>query len=305
MGIDFGSLISRSFQIAWQHKSLWVFGLFLGGGGGSWNFDSDRLLSRYGHDLGLDRWDRFQGMENFLEEFAVPVIGALVLFLMVFILVMVTCYLIAKPAMIDGVNNVTRGGQYRFGSSFSRGLDFFWRFLGITVLGFVSIMALIVGIVLFAVVLTPFTLLVTIPVAFIVGFFVWHIFELAQVAMVARDISLGDALAEGYTLLTRNLGNCFIMSLILFGFGIALFIGIMLLTLMIFVPLNMMVGSMTGGVLAAVMLGFFIGLPISLVLGGYSGTFFEAMYIQFYFRLVDPAPAYAAPNPADPGPMPQ
>ena len=29
--MDFGNLISRSFEIAWRHKSLWIFGLFVGG----------------------------------------------------------------------------------------------------------------------------------------------------------------------------------------------------------------------------------------------------------------------------------
>ncbi|MCP4684559.1 MAG: hypothetical protein GY867_03825 [bacterium] len=305
MGIDFGNLIQRSFKIAWQNKSLWVFGLFLWGGGGSYNLDTDKWFQRHRSDLGFDQWGQYRDLEHFFEEFAVPVIGIAVLVLLAFVLLMIICSLIAKPAMIDGVNNITRGGHYRFGSSFSRALDFFWRFLGLTVLGILTFMAFIVGIVLFAVVISPWTLLLTIPLFLLAGFFVWHTFELAQVAMVARDISLGDALQEGWTLLTRNLGNCFIMSLVQFGLGIAFFIVIGILTLMFFVPLNMMVGSMAGGTLGAIMLGFFIGLPVSVVLGGYAGTFFESLYIQFYFRLVEPAPAYAAPDPAAPGPMPQ
>jgi len=302
MGIDFGNLISRSFQIAWQHKSLWVFGLFLGGGGGSYNFDTDKLIKQNRYDMDLDRFD---GMEQFFNDFAVPVLGVVLLAILGFALLMFICSLIAKPAMIDGVNNITRGGNYRFSVSFSRALDFFWRFLGITVLAIAAVMMMILGLVLFAVVLTPFTLLITIPLFIVVGFFLWHIFGLGQVAMVARDISIGDALQEGYTLLSRNLGNCLIMSLILIGLGIAFFIVIGIITLMLFAPLNLMVGSMTGGTLAAILLAFFIGLPISLVLGGYSGTFFESLYIQFYFRLVEPAPAYAAPDTTPTGPTPE
>jgi len=302
MGIDFGALISRSFQIAWRHKSLWVFGLFLNGGGGSYNLDTNEWFARNRYDFDPGR---YEGLEHFFEEFAVPVLGVVVLALLAFILIMVVCSLIAKPAMIDGVNNITRGGQYRFGSSFSRGLDFFWRFLGITMLALVIFVALILGVVLFAAAISPWTLLFTIPLFLLAGFFIWHTFELAQVAMVARDISIGDALQEGFTLLTRNLGNCFIMSLVLFGLGIGFFIVIGILTLMFFFPLNMMVGSMAGGTLGAVMLGFFIGLPVSLVLGGYAGTFFESLYIQFYFRLVEPAPTYATPDPAASGPMAQ
>ena len=304
MGIDFGNLINRSFQIAWQYKSLWVFGLFLGGGGGSYNIDSDTFLEEHWRDLGIDRFDRFEGLQQFIEEFTLPVIGAVILGILAFIMLMIVCSLIAKPAMIDGVNNITRGGHYRLGSSLSRALDFFWRFLGLAALVFISILILVLGMVIFAITLTPLTLLLSTPLALLVGFFLWHIFELAQVAMVARDISIGDALQEGFTLLTRNLGNCFIMSLVLIGLGIAFFTVIAIITFMIFAPLNLMVGSMAGGTLSAVLLAFFIGLPISLVLGGYSGTFFESLYIQFYFRLVEPAPAYAAPDPAAPGTMP-
>ena len=36
------------------------------------------------------------------------------------------------------------------------------------------------------------------------------------------------------------------------------------------------------------LLGLFIGLPVSLVVGGFTGTFFNSLYVQFYFGLVEP-----------------
>lgn len=300
MRIDFGELINRAFRLAWQHKSLWVFGLFLNGGGGSFNIDTDKFIEHGAYDYG-----KFEGARQFFEQNLGMAIGAIVLWILLIVLVMIICSAISKGAMIDGVNNITRGGHYRFSNSFSRGLDFFWRILGISILGFMVVVALILGVIGIAAVVSPWTLFMTVPLLIVAGFFIYHTFELAQVALVARDVSIGDALHEGYTLLMNNLGNCFVMSLVLIGIGIGFAIVIGILGLMLFVPLNLMVGSMTNGLLAAVMLGLFIGLPISLVLGGFSGTFFEAIYIQFYFRLVEPAPAFAAPDQAMPGQTPQ
>ena len=46
--------------------------------------------------------------------------------------------------------------------------------------------------------------------------------------------------------------------------------------------------ALTDNLVAILMLAVFIGLPVALVLGGYTGTFFNALYVQFYFRLVEP-----------------
>ncbi len=294
--MDFGGLIQRSFNLAWRYKSLWIFGLFANGGAGTFNFElPEKLADRFDiKDFILG--DGFAA--DMVEQFMAPLIVAgLIMGLAIFV-----CSMIAVPALIDGVNKVTRGGYYRFGESFSRGIDFFWRFLGLTLLAVVLIMGAIIIMVILALALTPLSLLLTIPAMIVFAFIVYHTFELAQVAMVARDISIVDALDEGWQLLRQNIGNCLIMSLLLIGLGIAVFIVIAIISLFTFVPLNIFLATTVDSLATFIVLAVILGLPVTLILGGYFGTVFNAMYIQFYFGLVEPAGVPAAVLSPDPDP---
>jgi hypothetical protein len=151
MGIDFGALIRRSFEIAWRYKSLWVFALFAGGGG-YYNINlRDNLVKEYGDGDSLGMYD-FSGMESFIREHLWEVISALAIWLVAVIIVSLVCYLISAPALIDSVNKITRGGTYRFADAFSRGLDFFWRFAGLLFIGIGATTFLVFVIVILAVV---------------------------------------------------------------------------------------------------------------------------------------------------------
>jgi len=288
MGIDFGNLIQRSFEIAWRFKTLWIFGLFAGGMD-AFNFKWTDKIQREEIDTGF-AYDWFERL-NLPTDLVPPdlaIIGAILLWVLALALLFFICYLIAQPAIIDAVNKITRGGQYSFGTSFSRGTDFFWRFFGITLVEIFAALAVIAVIVVLAIVLTPLSLLLTLPCGLVVFFFVYHTFGLAEVAMVARNNQIADAIAEGWDLLMRNKANCFLMSLIMIGLGIGFVIVVSLVTLAFYLPINLLVMGVTENLVAILMMALFIGLPVALVVGGYTGTFFNALYVQFYFRLVEP-----------------
>ena len=299
MSIDFGNLISRSFEIAWKYKTLWIFGLFTGAGVHSFNIDlPDEFSQKVGRTFDLQDYSPWVDRLDLPSDLGGPLLGAIIVWLAVLILLFFVCYLIAQPAIIDAVNKITRGGQYRLGDSFSRGVDFFWRFLGLTLVSIMCVLAVLAVIVLLAVA-SLWTLIVTIPCAIIVYFFVWHIFALGEVAMVARDGRIADAIAEGWDLVWRNKTNCLIMTFLLIGIAIAFMIIMAIVALVAFLPVGLLVALLTGNLIAILLLGLVIGLPVSMVVGGYTGTFFNALYVQFYFRLYEPA---AAPIPAPVGP---
>ena len=295
MGVDFGNLIQRSLEIAWRYKTLWIFGLFAGGID-ALNFDWTKKVHSEQVDMGF-AYDWFERL-NLPTDLIPPdfaVLGAILLWALALGLLFFICYLIAQPAIIDGVNKVTRGGQYSFGTSFSRGADFFWRFFGITLVEIFAAIAVVAVVVVLAIVLTWYSLLLTIPCALVVFFFVYHTFGLAEVALVARNNQIADAIAEGWDLLMRNKANCFIMTLILIGLAIGFFIVVSLVTLIFYLPINMLVLGVTENLVAILLMALFIGLPVALVVGGYTGTFFNALYVQFYFRLVEPPQPVTAP----------
>lgn len=302
MGIDFGKLIQRSFEIAWRFKTLWIFGLFAGGME-AFNFDWTKKVSHEQVDMSF-AYDWFERL-NLPTDLVPPdlaVFGAIILWALALGLLFFICYLIAQPAIIDGVNKVTRGGQYSFGTSFSRGADFFWRFFGITLVEIFVAIAVLAVVVVLAVVLTPFTLLLTVPCGLVAFFFVYHTFGLAEVAMVARNNQIADAISEGWNLLMRNKANCFIMTLVLIGLAIGFFIVVSLVTLVCYLPINLLVLGVTHNLAAILLLAVFIGLPVAVVVGGYTGTFFNALYVQFYFRLVEPLQPMAVPTGSETGP---
>jgi hypothetical protein len=306
MGIDFGALIRRSFEIAWRYKSLWIFGLFVGGGG-YYNLNLRENLAReYGGGDSLNMYD-FSGLENFIREHLWEVISAVAVWLAAVVVISLVCYLISSPAMIDAVNKITRGGSYRFTDSFSRGLDFFWRFAGLFLFGLGLMLFLVFGIVLLAIFLTPFTLILTIPVGFVVSVLAWHILALGGVAMVARDTDIGNAIEEGWTLVKQNMSNIVLITLLYIALAIGFWVVLGIIAAIAFWPIGALVALLTGSLWPAILLALVIGLPISLVLGGYQGTFFNALYVQFYFRLVEPTPVPSAipTGPSNPpGPPP-
>ena len=300
MNVDFGSLIQNSFRVAWRHKTLWIFGLFAGGAG-SFNHEWLDDIDREPADMSF-MYDLFDYMD-WSYEYIPPklaMLGGLLVWGLALGLLFFICYLIAQPAIIDGVNRITRGGQYTFASSFSRGTDFFWRFFGISLIEIFVGIATVFTVVLLAIALTPFSLLLTIPAGIIFFFFAYHTFGLAEVAMVARDNQIGDAVAEGWSVLKNNLGSCFLMTLILIGLWIAFLIVIGMAALVLYLPVNLLVYAMTNSLIGILILAVFIGLPVAIVLGGYTGTFFNAMYVQFYFGLVEPQPVAATTPPVVP-----
>lgn len=287
MDIQFGALIQRSLQIAWRYKSLWIFGLFAGQGI-NFNFDIPaRLLEKDTGGFDREFNDIFGGLGSSPDLNWSFIIGLLAIILALTVFYMI-CYSIAKPAIIDAINKITRGGEYRFGSSFSRGVDLMWRTLGLAIVWFMSAIAVVILAVIFAI-FSLWTLLLTIPAAVVAFFFIHHTFALGQVALVARDATIGDSIAEGWELLNRNKTNCLLMTFLFIGIMIGVTMVTLIVGLILLVPfILMMVAAGSWALLIA--LGVLIGFPLILVLGGFTGTFFNALYTQFYFKLYEPEP---------------
>jgi len=276
--MNYEEIVKDSLRLAWRNRSLWFFGMFIAGVSG-FNLD----LS---NELNLDTFDPYSIDFNMAE--LMPIILGLFA-LMAFFGVL---YLIAKTALIDAVNRLTRGGVYRFSDSFSSGLTYFWRMLGMTFFAysllFLLMIVLVVITIMMAVVnewLILIAVLIDLPV-FLFGFFaVISTVELGSRALVVRDVSIGDAAHEGWKLFWSHKTESFMMFLafvvssIAIGIATMIFFGIVSLplvfsglSLMLLIPLN---------------------IAYSIVVGGMFGTFISALYTIFYFRLLEPPRAVA------------
>lgn len=301
--MNYGHIIGDTFKIAWRNKSLWVFGLFAGGGGAGFNFDDSWFKKQ---DLGFDPEEFFQTWDiPFDWRLLIPIALALAVMGLGFMIM----HLISVPALVDGVNKIKRGGSYRLGSSFSVGIDFFWRFFGLSMIAVVVVFGAILvavafGFAAYAVhwAVMVFYILIMIPVFMGLIFAATSVFELGTRAMVVRNIGVFDSIHEGYLLLKRNLGKNILIFLIYIGLSIGLGLGALLIWAMVGAPIALIALATGLALIPALILAVIIGMPVSLVVGGFIGTVVESLYTLFYFELVEPggqtqpsSPTAAAP----------
>ncbi len=208
-----GPIINKAWEITKHYKSLWVLGAFAGSMP-TWVFQWDTGKQQTLGSSGL-----------FTGSLGTSI--ALVMALLVLGLVFAILYLICSAGLIDAVNRIARGGLYKLGTSFSIGLDYFWRFLGIFILYLFAFIVLLLALAipgticfLIGTILGILSLLVLIP-AGIVGFFViYSVYELTRRAVVTRNVGIGDAVEEAWYLFRHNLATNAIFALVVFGLSL-------------------------------------------------------------------------------------
>ncbi len=294
--MKYGKIIEDSFGLGWKYKSLWFFGLFAGSFAEfNFNYKTEQQL-----DIDSIEFESFEQLFAFFSEYLAPILLPVIFLTLVLSAMRIIC----SPALIDGVNKITRGGTYKFWGSYSRGLDFFWRYLGLNVLFAAVMVGMIIILFGIAVMIHWLMIFLMFPVIMIFGFVGSTVFGLAERSLVVRDNSIGDALEEGWVLFKNNIGKCIVIMLIVFGLAMGLAIVLSLLGLMFYFPINFIVGGITENIALTFVLAFILGLPVSVFLGGFAGTFFHSLYTLFYFGLVDPSTPYADQPPAAPAPTP-
>jgi len=271
--MNYEKIIKESIKLAWQNKSLWFFGMFVAGVSGS-NFD-------FGTELNIETIDpnSFDFDIAELMPWILGMIGIMVVFGVL--------YAIAKTALIDAVNKLTRGGNYRFADSFSSGITYFWRMLGMSIFSFGLLLLLMAVLVVITIAmaavskwLIPVAIIIDLPV-FLIGIFtVSSIVQLGSRALVVRDVSIGDAVHEGWRLFGAHKTECFMIFLTFVISSIAIGIATLIFFGIVSLPFIFSGGNMI----------FMVPLNIvySIIVGGSFGTFTSALYTGFYFRLLGP-----------------
>lgn len=290
--MNYGKIVEDSFSFSWKNKSLWIFGLFAGSGG-NFNLDFGASDLEQTSFMGIDSFDQFW-------HIVLPFVWAIMILTIVFFVLNMIC----SPALVDAINKIARGGTYKFWESYSRGIDFFFRKVGLTIIMIAAMIGVTLVSMLPFIVLSIFGILLMIPIFFFGLFITISIYSTAERVLVVRDCSIGDALEEAYYLLKRNFGKFVVITLIFAGLAIGIGLVIGVLALMLYFPVNMLVQSMTDSLPVILILSFIFGLPITVFIGGFAGSFFHTLYTLFYFGLVDPSTPYGAKPPATVAPQP-
>jgi hypothetical protein len=221
--MDFGQIFRRAWEITWRYKILWIFGLILALGGGA----GSAMSGRGGAGM---RWNMPAPMN--MDMRWVVVMLALLLLGILASLAFAALSLIARGALIDGARQAEELAEVSGKAALKKGVSRFWSLLGIYLLAFLVIVALILPILLMigaglalgasggqrtAPLVAPFicgVALLIIPLA-LAGILLALILFYAERACVLDGLGSVEALKKGWQMFRGHIGETLIIGVIL------------------------------------------------------------------------------------------
>lgn len=291
MNFDFSEILSRAFQITWKHKVLWVFSAL------------PVLLSFLIFPLMFVPMF-FMDQGSFNNPFFINEPIYVVLFVVLSIVVSLLSYVlygISSSAVMLGAMRADEGAaRFTFKELFNDSKKYWWRVLGVLLL--IGLGVSLVFMVIFGC-LALFGA-VTIGIGFICAFplmlllypammVLYGIIEESQVAVIADDLGVTEAIKRGWELVRANIWRIVLISLIVY-FGISILSSIVMLPLMspfFFLPFIMDSGvsEFNPRTMMMFMGGFsLLFFPVMALVQGIGITFLKTTYTLVYLRLTKP-----------------
>ena len=324
--MNYGRLIRRSLDLTFRYRFLWVLGLFAFNTGGtctpSFNLPDFDVGAPRGPveagplPAGLERI--FADAVRWLAQNPGVILLAAASIL-VLSLLFVVLSVIAQGGMARATTELALGRASSLGRAWRGGLALFWRFVGLWLvllaLGIAAMLVIAaeVGLVVVGVQATSgVTRAVLIAIAVLLGLAtmlaafaaivgITVVTNFAQRAIALEELGPLSALAAGYRLVRRNLGESAIVWLISLalgiGTGLVLTLGVMI-ALVALGGLGVMLVSTTGpstlsifySIIAGVAFTVFLWL-LSAVSSTYFWNYWTLVYLELSERLAGPTEA--------------
>ncbi len=296
--MDDGAILTRTWDITWRYKGLWILGLLAScGAAGRSNSNGAANGSGYNFSGSEDMVRLFEAPdESFLIAIAVAIF-ILVLFIALFFLLL---SVLGQSGLIAGFSRADDGYDVSVGEAFRLGMPYFWRLLRIRLLvwlaGLLVIIAILAvsipffivtsGVGMIFILLCLCCLLPFLPLFLLVDAYV----ILTMVAAVEEDLGVIDSFRRSWQLLTEHFGPVLVMTLILIlGTAILSFV-LVLPFLIMFIPV--MIGFLAGGdqstaagmIVSGICL--LVSLPFIFLLNAVMTTFTTGGWTITYRRLI-------------------
>ncbi|MEK6221757.1 MAG: hypothetical protein N2D54_05875, partial [Chloroflexota bacterium] len=307
--MDFGRILTRAWEIIWKHKVLWIFGFFASCGtanfssGGS-NFSANR--DDYGNfrfeDVPPDVYPYIEPIQRFLQNNAQSLVLIFIGFICLAIILIIVSFVlrtIGRIGLIKGTLNAESGQeQLSFGELWQESLPILGRALGLNLmigivtigvfifLGFFTIIP-IIGLIFVCLIC------LLVPVLWAVGLVV----EMANIALVAEDLPVMEALGRGWNLVRDNIANMIVVAIILLVTGGIVTFVIGLPTLIAVVPFvtALITGDVSGlsfedSVFKSIQFALICLVayaPIAMLLGGVVKAFLGSAWTLTYLEISD------------------
>ena len=228
MSLDYGNLLSRAWQITWKHKVLWIFGILagLGNGGGppgdGGNNDGGRPSS--GFEFGYPQFD--QWINQIDQAALVAIVLGLICLALLIAVALIALQVIGRGGLIGGVLKADADQAVTFGETWQVGVSKFWTLFLIGLIpGLVSLLLAIIviapGVILSVLTLgLGFLCLIPLVCLLAIGGVILNIIAyFAQIAAVAENLGVLDALRRAWAVITANVGNIVVLGLIVLAVG--------------------------------------------------------------------------------------
>jgi len=286
--MDFGEVLTRTWQITWRYKGLWVLGLLAGcgtGGGGGGGGGSPPSPGAGPQSYGQ--------IEQVIGQIPVWVWVLVAVSALILVLVFFVLGVIGTGGLIAGFRQADEGQDTSLGQAFRLGTKYFWRLLGfrllLLLLGIVAAALIFVAAIgSLGICLVPI-LCIGLPAAFLLGVYV----SLAQVSLIDDDQRTLGSFGRGWEVLREKPGPVLLMGLILLGGGLVIGLILALPILLLMMPLFFALASgeqpsITAGILVSGLcfLGYF---PILLLVNAVLQTFINGAWTLTYRRLTGKA----------------
>ncbi len=311
--IDYGSTLSRAWQITWRHKVLWIFGILAGcsqsnssGNSGSGN-NSNFNVGPNGDVQLPPEIERFFSRDP--QQYLPLIIGVVCVLLLVGLIFFILG-LLGEGGLIQGVATADSTGSVTFGEAWAAGVS---KIVPLFLLRLVIAVPIIVVVFLIAglaVITAGFALIcivplicLLVPAAIVVS--IWQHF--AKYYIVLQGSGVIDSLRQSWAFLRQNWAQVLVLGLI--TIVISFVIGIVLalpMILAVLPALFVLIGNAAQNVqpditafLPSLICGL-VYLPVLLVLQGILETWTTSAWTLAFRQLTGAQPAVVpvAPNPA-------
>lgn len=320
--MDYGKLLTRSFEITRKYRALWLFGILLAlfSGGGSGNFGN---LGNFGGGGGNGRGGAggLPTIPSSVMQMLGVILVAIACVALIWLILSIILRFVSRGALIGSVQELeasTTTPTVRRG--FSLGASRFWQLLGIAltinvplfIVSFAliliaalpviaSIMPMIsagqsfeqIGGVFVGGMLGSLLLICCVGILlWIVGLVVTPFYEFFVRECVIQKRGVFDSIRAGYRIVRANVGNVAVLYILIIGIGIGFGIAMLVVSLILIgipVAIAVAVGIAANSATPAVIVGLVIGIPMLLILlfiNGLYRAFESTLWTEGYLAVI-------------------
>lgn len=251
--MNIGEVLTRAWNIIWENKILWVFGLFAGLAGGSGGNNFNYTLTQNGE------------ASNLPINIPAWAAGLLLLLCLVLLIVFIGLSTLGRAGLVRGAWLADGGKDHlNFNQLFRDSQKYFWRVLLVGILIFAISLALVLALIVPSVLTCGIVALCMVPLFILLSVIV----ELATVAIVGEDLGIMESLQRAWEIARTNPALIIAVSLVIViisavtGFLASLpLIAILAPTLIL---INSNAEQISSGALMFPLLLFLLYLPILL-----------------------------------------